>query len=87
MHIFPQGRSNTVWESRKGLRPRNLRHTARAPQPPNNPPTEHQMSRQGLAQNDQKCQFWAEFGRLWAKNPNFYWREQKSWYSHNEKTT
>ena len=34
-----------------------LRDTARAPQPPTNPPREHQSRRQGLAQNDQKCQF------------------------------
>ena len=25
-----------------------------------------------LAQNDQKCIFWTNFGRFWAKNPNFY---------------
>ena len=35
-----------------------MQDTARAPQPPTNPPTGHQMSRQGLAQNEQKCQFW-----------------------------
>ena len=45
-----------------------LRETARAPQPPTNPPTGHQMSRQGLAQNEQKCQIQAKFGRSWAKN-------------------
>ena len=38
------------------------------------PPTGHQMRRQSLSQNDQKCQFWAKFGRSWAKNPKFYWR-------------
>ena len=42
-------------------------------------PTGHQTSRQGLAQNDQKCNFWAKlcglvrhgtkFGRFCAKNP------------------
>ena len=26
---------------------------------------------QYLAQNDQKCIFWTNFGRFWAKNPNF----------------
>ena len=30
-----------------------MRDTARAPQPTTNPPTGHQMSLQGLAQNDQ----------------------------------
>ena len=49
-----------------------LRDTARVPKPPTNPPTGQQMSRQGLAQNDQKCQFQAKFGRFWAKNPNYY---------------
>ena len=32
-----------------------LRDTARTPQPPTNPSTGHQMSRQNLAQNEQKC--------------------------------
>ena len=64
-----------------------LRDTARAPQPPTNPPTGHQISRQGLAQNDQKCRFWAKFGCYWAKNPNSYWRKQKFWYPHNKKNT
>ena len=27
---------------------------------------------QYLAQNDQKWIFWTNFGRFWAKNPNFY---------------
>ena len=27
---------------------------------------------QYLAQNDQKCIFWTNFGRFWAKKPNFY---------------
>ena len=45
--------------------------TARALQPPTNQPTGHQMSWQGLAQNDQKNQFSAKFGCFWAKNPNF----------------
>ena len=52
-----------------------LRDTARAPQPSTDPPTGHQMH--ALAQIDQKCQFWAKFGRFWAKNPFFYWRNQK----------
>ena len=47
------------------------------PQPPINPSTGHQMSRQGLAQ---KCQFLAKLGRFWAKNPNLYWRNQKFCY-------
>ena len=44
-----------------------LRDTARTPQPPTNTPTGHQMSRQGLAKNEQKCQFQAKFGCSWAK--------------------
>ena len=48
-----------------------MRDTARAPQPPTDPPTGHQISLHGLAQIDQKCQFWAKFGRFWAKNPFF----------------
>ena len=43
-----------------------------APKPPTDPPTGHRISLHGLAQIDQKCQFWAKFGRLWAKNPFFY---------------
>ena len=35
-----------------------MRDTARAPQPPTDPPTGHQMH--ALAQIDQKCQFWAK---------------------------
>ena len=42
---------------------------------------------QYLAQIDQKCQFWAKFGRFWAKNPFFYWRNQKFCYPHNGKPT
>ena len=38
-----------------------MQDTARAPQPPTNTPIGHQM----------------KFGRFWAKNPNFYRREQK----------
>ena len=49
--------------------------------------TINQMSRQGLAQNEQKCHFWAKFGLFWAKNPNFYWRNQKFCYPHNRKPT
>ena len=55
-----------------------LRDTARAPQPPTNPPTGHQMSRPKMNKN-------ANFGQFWAKNPNFYWRNQKFCYPHNEK--
>ena len=35
------------------------------------------MSRQGLAQNEQKCQFQVKFGRFWAKNPNFLLEKSK----------
>ena len=58
-----------------------MRDTARAQQPPTNPLTGHQMSRQGLAQNEQKCQFWAKLGRFWAKNP-FFTGEIKSFVTH-----
>ena len=44
-----------------------MRDTARAPQPPTYPPTGHQISLHGLAQIDQKWQFWVKFGRFWAK--------------------
>ena len=44
-----------------------LRDTARAPQPPTDPPTGHRISLHGLAQIDQNCQFWAKFGRLGQK--------------------
>ena len=64
-----------------------LRDTARATQQPANPPTGHRMSQQGLALNDQKWQFWAKFGRFWAKNPFLYWRNQKFCYPHNGKPT
>ena len=57
-----------------------------APQPPFNPPTGHQMSRQGLAKNDQRCQFWTKFGRFWAKNPDFYWKKKKFWYPREKNT-
>ena len=40
------------------------------------------MSRQGLAQNDQNCNFWAKLCRFRAKKHNFYWRKQKFWYPH-----
>ena len=36
---------------------------------------------------DQKYQFWAKFGRFWAKNPNFHGSKQKFWYLRNGKTT
>ena len=64
-----------------------MRDTARAPQPPTDPPTGHRISLHGLAQIDQKCQFWAKFGCFWAKNPFFYWRNQKFCYPHNGKPT
>ena len=42
---------------------------------------------QYLANNNQKCIFWTNFGRFWAKNPNSYRRNQKFLYPHNGKTT
>ena len=30
----------------------------------------------------QKCQFWANFGRFWAKNPFWVGMEQNFWYPH-----
>ena len=53
----------------------------------NRPTTGHWISLHGLAQIDQKCQFWAKFGCFWAKNPFFYWRNQKFCYPHNGKPT
>ena len=58
-----------------------VRDTARAPQPSTNPPTGHRISLHGLAQIDQKCQFWAKFGRFWAKDP-FFTGEIKSFVIH-----
>ena len=49
--------------------------------------TTNQMSQQGLAQKEQKCHFRAKLGLFWAKNPNFYWRNQKFCYPHNRKPT
>ena len=46
--------------------------------------TTNQMSWQGQAQNEQKCHFRAKFGLFWAKNPNFYWRNQKFCHPHTE---
>ena len=46
--------------------------------------TTNQMSRQGLAQNEQKCHFRAKFGLFWAKNPNFYRRNQKGCHPHTK---
>ena len=56
-----------------------MRDTAHAPQPPTDQPTGHQMH--ALAKIDQKCQFWAKFGRFWAKNP-FFTGEIKSFVTH-----
>ena len=54
-----------------------LRNAARVPQPPTDQPTGHQMN--------QEYMFWAKFGRFWAKNPNWYLREEQNfWYPHNE---
>ena len=58
-----------------------MRDTARAPQSPTDPPTGHHISLHGLAQIDQKCQFWAKFSRFWAKNP-FFTGEIKSFVTH-----
>ena len=44
-----------------------LRDTARAPQPPTNPPTGHHMS-----VNVKEGFFWAKFGRFWVESLNFY---------------
>ena len=63
-----------------------MRDTARAPQPPTDPPTGHQISLHGLAQIDQKCQFWAKLGRFGAKNP-FFTGEIKSFVTHITETT
>ena len=53
-----------------------MRDTARAPQPPTDPPTGHQMH--ALAQIDQKMpMFGPNLVVFWAKNPFFYWRNQK----------
>ena len=41
-----------------------LRDTARAPQPPTDPPTGHQISLPCLAQIDQKCQFLLEKSKV-----------------------
>ena len=35
-----------------------------------------------MAQMDQKRQFWAKFGRFWAKNPFFFTEEIKSFVTH-----
>ena len=51
-----------------------MRDTARAT-------TTNQMSWQGLAQIDQKCQFWAKFGCSWAKIL-FFTGEIKSFVTH-----
>ena len=40
------------------------------------------MSQQGLAQNDQKCQFRAKFGGFLGKNPNFFTGESKIFGTH-----
>ena len=59
-----------------------LRDTARAPQPPTDPPTGQRISLHSLAQIDQKYQFWAKFCHFWAKNPFFYWKKNKSFVTH-----
>ena len=61
-----------------------MRDTACAPQPPTNQPKRYQISRQGQAQNEQKCHFRAIFGLFWAKNPNFCRRNQKFCHPHTE---
>ena len=59
-----------------------MRDTARVPQPSTDPPTGHRISLHGLAQIDQKCQFWAKFGRFWAKIPFFFTGEIKIFVAH-----
>ena len=49
-----------------------MQGTARAPQPPTNPPIGHQISRQGLAHNGKKCQQKNHLNTLFAL---FYGRE------------
>ena len=53
----------------------------------NQPKTGHWISLHGLAQIDQKCQFWTKFGRFGAKNPYFYSKNQKFCYPLNRKPT
>ena len=47
----------------------------------------HWTKCQCLAQNEQKCHYWAKFGRFWAKNPYSFGRKQKFQYQRNRKTT
>ena len=56
-----------------------------SPRGPNHQLTHQQGTK--WASNGQKCQFRAKFGRFWAKNPFFYWRNQKFCYPHNGKPT
>ena len=51
----------------------------------NHQPTHQQGTK--WASNGQKCQIWAKFGGFWAKNPNYYWRNQKFWDPHKGKPT
>ena len=44
-----------------------MRDTAGVPQPTTNPKTGHQTSRQGLDQNEQKCQIWSFLGKKLGK--------------------
>ena len=55
-----------------------MRDTARAPQPPTNQPTGHQMSRKGLYV-PKKAYFWEKWP-FWAKYPNYFMKEQKFRY-------
>ena len=52
----------------------------------NHQPTAHQQGTK-WASNGQKCQIRAKFGGFWAKNPNYYWRNQKFWDPHKGKPT
>ena len=47
-----------------------LRDTAGAPQPTTKQPIGH-WNGPKMPIFGQKCQFWAKFGRFWAKNPFF----------------
>ena len=69
--------SNNFFNGQKIKKIGVLRDTARAPQPPTDPLTGRQRSLHGLAQIDQKSQFWAKFGRFGAKNPFFLLEKSK----------
>ena len=55
-----------------------MQGTARAPQPPTNPPIGHQMSRQGLAHNGKKCQQKNHLNTLFALFYGWEWDEMSN---------